>query len=120
MNAFKKLQAGIEAKKQQINDKIAESKREKALAESVSDATSQKSSGRNPYPQQTEGQVAFSINNMDEFSHEELQVVIKRYDGKLKELKAQSTEQTQKMKQLESSLNQATTEMNDAQLTGEM
>ena len=40
MNAFKKLQAGIEAKKQQINDKIAESKREKALAESVSDATS--------------------------------------------------------------------------------
>ena len=57
---------------------------------------------------------------MDEFSHEELQVVIKRYDGKLKELKAQSAEQTQKVKQLESSLNQATTEMNDAQLTGEM
>ena len=120
MNAFKKLQASIDAKKQQINDKLAESKekKEKALAESVSDATSQKSSGRNPYPQ--EGKVAFSIENMEEYSHEELQIVIKMYDKKTKEYKAQHTEHTQKISQLETSLSQATSEMNDSKLTTEM
>ena len=101
MNAFKKLSATLDAKKQQISDKIAESKekKEKALAESVSDVTSQKSSGRNPYPQ--EGQAIFSINNMDEFSHEELQVVIRKYDARIKENKTQLSEQTQKISQLE-------------------
>ena len=120
MNAFKKLQAGIEAKKQQITDKLDESKKkkEKELAESASDVTSQKSSGRNPYPQ--EGQVAFSLDKMEDFSHEELQVVIKRYDSRLKEMKASNTEQNQKVKLLEDQLNKVSSEMNDTQLLTEM
>ena len=99
MNALKKFQnqvgSGFQAKKQQLNDKIQEQKdkRNKAIADSVSDvasAKSGKSGGRNPYPQ--EGQVTFSLHNMHDFTHEELQTVILRYDAKYKEAKGALTE----------------------------
>ena len=80
MNAFNKFKtqvaAGYDQKKNEINQKLNEQKekRNKQIADSVSDVASAKSGGNrgnsNPYAQ--EGKVTFSLDTMDDFSHEEL------------------------------------------------
>eukprot|EP00347_Sterkiella_histriomuscorum_P004300 403360973 len=55
--------------------------------------------GQQVPPQKTT--VTFSINTMSEFSHEELQQVIIKYDAEYKRTKKTSSDQAQKMKDLE-------------------
>ena len=54
--------------------------------------------------------VTFSLARMDEFSHEELQQVIVRYDGQLKKYKALMQEKDTKIQSLEAKVEQVVTE----------
>ena len=109
MNALKKFQNQVakdfEAKKSKLNEKIQEQKdkRNKAIADSVSDAVSGKS-GKSGNPYDQEGQVTFSLHKMHDFTHEELQTVILRYDSKYKETKGVLAEKTDLAEKLEAAL----------------
>ena len=102
MNAFNKFKTsvaqGYDAKKKEANDKIAElkEKRNKQISDSVSDVASAKSGNRTSNPYQ-EGKVTFSLESMEDFTHEELQTVVKRYDNKYKEARGIIKEQTDKV-----------------------
>ena len=128
MNAFNKFKtqvaAGYDQKKNEINQKLAEQKekRNKAIADSVSDCASAKSGGgrgnSNPYAQ--EGKVTFSLDTMDDFSHEELQSVVRRYDSKYKEARNSIKEQTEAQEKIEAALAAANEQLTDNQLMTDM
>ena len=129
MNAFNRLKTqvvtGYDQKKQELNQKLQEQKdkRNKQIADSVSDVASAKSGGGgrgNSNPYQQEGKVTFSLDTMDDFSHEELQSVVRRYDSKYKEARGTIKEQTEAQEKLELALAAANEKLTDNQLMSDM
>ena len=57
---------------------------------------------------------------MQDFTHEELQTVILRYDSKYKEAKEVITEKSETAQKLETELQAISQEFEDAKLTNEM
>jgi len=68
--------------KDQLNEKFKKKNEDVVAPETVSDTQSNQSA-----PNTQAQQVAFSLNNMGEFSHEELQQVIRKYDSGLQRLR---------------------------------
>ena len=81
--------------KDQLNDKF------KKKEEGVSDSTSNQSRPQDPNAAAQAEQVTFSLNNMAEFTHEELQTVINKYDTGLKKMRGTMSERAEKISALE-------------------
>lgn len=84
--------------KQELQDKFKKKAADDANSEAVSDTQSNSSL---PPGQQPAQQITFNLSNMEEFSHEELQQVIRKYDGGLTKLRAANQEKAEKISMLE-------------------
>lgn len=85
--------------KEELNAKFKKKDGPPNASDTVSNQSAPQNNNQQPAPQQ----VAFSLNTMDEFTHEELQQVIKKYDAGLQRYKATMQEKNEKLTNLEQS-----------------
>ena len=94
--------------KESLNEKIKKKNQNNNNANNNADAVSDSTSTQgyntaeaNASAAQAQQQVTFSLNNMAEFSHDELQQVIRKYDAGLQRMRTAITEKTEKITGLE-------------------
>ena len=106
--------------KDQLNEKFKK-KNANANADDGADAASDTVSNSSvPHSNTPAQQVAFSLSNMDEFSHEELQMVIQKYDAGLQKLKSSITEKNDKISTLEAQMAKTGQEMEENKMMADM